>query len=211
MSQIPLHYITHNENSGAPLLLLLHGYGSNEQDLIGLASYLDVRLMCVSARASYALDFGGFAWFNIDMRPEGISFDFDEARQSLQQVLALVEVLAAEYQPSKLFVGGFSQGATMALAIALQQPDRFAGALALSGLYGEALMPEDPQSVRGFKVFVSHGIQDSKISIAQARASKELLDPLGLDMVYNEYDMPHTIDQSCLEDISVWLRARLDE
>ena len=211
MSQIPLHYITHNENPGAPLLLLLHGYGSNEQDLIGIASYLDVRLMCVSARASYALDFGGFAWFNIDMRPEGISFDFDEARQSLQQVLVLVEALAAEYQPSKLFVGGFSQGASMALAIALQQPDRFAGALALSGLYGEALMPEDPKTVRGFKVFVSHGVQDSVISIAQARASKELLNPLDLDMVYNEYDMPHTIDQSCLEDIAVWLRARLDE
>lgn len=211
MIQVSLHYIAHNEKPGAPLLLLLHGYGSNEQDLLGLAPYLDARLMCVGARAPYALDFGGFAWFNIDMRPEGIGFDFDEARQSLQQVFALVEALAAEYQPSKLFVGGFSQGAGMALAVALQQPDRFAGALALSGLYGEALMPEDPETVRGFKVFVSHGVQDPVIPIAQARAAQALLDPLGLDMVYNEYDMPHAIDQACLEDIAAWLRARLDE
>ena len=211
MIQVSLHYIAHNENPGAPLLLLLHGYGSNEQDLLGLAPYLDARLMCVSARAPYVLDFGGFAWFNIDMRPEGIGFDFDEARQSLQQVFALVEALAAEYQPSRLFVGGFSQGASMALAVALQQPDRFAGALALSGLYGEALMPEDRETVRGFKVFVSHGLQDTVIPIAQARSSKELLDPLGLDMVYNEYEMPHAIDRTCLEDIAVWLRTRLDE
>ena len=211
MIQVSLHYIAHNENPGAPLLLLLHGYGSNEQDLLGLAPYLDARLMCVGARAPYALDFGGFAWFNIDMRPEGIGFDFDEARQSLQQVFALVEALAAEYQPSKLFVGGFSQGASMALAAALQQPHRFDGAVALSGLYGEALMPEDPETVRGFKVFVSHGVQDPVIPIAQARAAQALLDPLGLDMVYNEYDMPHAIDQACLEDIAAWLRARLDE
>ena len=211
MIQAPLRHIAHNENPGAPLLLLLHGYGSNEQDLIGLAPYVEAGLMCVSARAPYALDFGGFAWFKLDMRPEGISFDFDEARQSLQQVLELIEALVAECQPSKLFVGGFSQGASMALAAALQQPHRFDGALALSGLYGEALRPEDPETVRGFKVFVSHGLQDTVIPIAQARSSKELLDPLGLDMVYNEYEMAHAIDRACLEDIAVWLRTRLDE
>ena len=206
-----LHHIVHNESKGAPLLLLLHGYGSNEEDLIGLAPQLDARLVCISARAPYPLDFGGFAWFNIERGPEGASFDFAEALESLEQVLALVAALVEEYRPPRVFVGGFSQGASMALAAALQQPDRFAGALVLSGIYGEALLPEDPATVRGFKVFMAHGRQDPLIPIAQARASKALLDPLGLDLVYSEYDMPHAIDRSCLEDIDAWLKERLDE
>ena len=81
----------------------------------------------------------------------------------------------------------------------------------MSGVYGEALLPEDPAMVRGFKVFMAHGRQDPLIPIAQARASKALLDPLGLDLVYSEYDMPHAIDRSCLEDIDAWLKERLDE
>ena len=210
MSATSLHYIVHNQTQGAPLLLLLHGYASNEEDLIGLAPYFDARLVCISARAPYPLDFGGFAWFNIDRGPEGVSFDFAEAMESLVQVLALVEALVEEYQPPCVFVGGFSQGASMALAAALQRPEIFAGALALSGVYGEALLPEDPETVRGFKVFMAHGRQDPLIPIDQARASKALLDPLGLDLVYNEYDMPHAIDQPCLEDIDAWLKERLD-
>ena len=145
------------------------------------------------------------------MRPEGISFDFDEAMQSLQQVLELVEALAAECQPSKLFVGGFSQGASMALAAALKQPRTFAGVLAMSGVCGPEILPDDPALLRGLQVFMSHGRQDSIIPIAQARASKELLDPLGKDLSYTEYDMPHGINAQCLEDVDAWLKERLNE
>ena len=71
MTTASLYHIVHKSPDappeGAPLLLLLHGYGANEEDLLGLAPYLDERLICVSARAPYALDFGGFAWFNIEI------------------------------------------------------------------------------------------------------------------------------------------------
>ena len=57
---------------------------------------------------------------------------------------------------------------------------------------------------------MSHGRQDLVIPIAQARASKDLLAPLALDLLYTEYDMPHAIDQACLADLAAWLEARLD-
>ena len=205
-----LHHILHNQSKGAPLLLLLHGYGSNEEDLIGLAPHLDARLFCASARAPYALDFGGFAWFNIDMGPEGVRFDFAQAMESLVQVYALVDALVEQYQSTSVHIAGFSQGASMALAAALKKPQAFAGAIALSGVCGEEMLPEDPASVRDLPVFMSHGRQDPVIPIAQARASKDLLDPLALALVYNEYDMPHAIDQPCLADLAAWLRERLD-
>jgi phospholipase/carboxylesterase len=216
MSASSLHYIVHkapdtSAAQGAPMLLLLHGYGSNEEDLIGLAPHLDSRLFCASARAPYSLDFGGYAWFNIERGPEGVSFDFAEAVESLGQVFALVDALVAEHRSERVFIAGFSQGASMALSAALKRPASFAGVAALSGVCSPEMLPDDPETVRGLKVLMTHGRQDPLIPIAQARASKALLDPLELDLTYNEYDMPHAIDQACLEDIDAWLKARLNE
>ena len=209
-----LYHVAHKSpdipSEGAPLLLLLHGYGANEEDLLGLAPHLDARLLCVSARAPYALDFGGFAWFNIEIGAEGVRVDFAEAKEPLAQILSLVDELRRAHRPARIFIAGFSQGASMALAAALKQPRDFAGAIALSGLCKPEMLPEDTVSVRGLKVFMSHGRFDPVIPIAQARASRDLLAPLGLDLRYKEYDMPHAIAQPCLEDLASWLRARLD-
>ena len=214
MTAASLYHIVHKSpdapSEGAPLLLLLHGYGANEEDLLGLASHLDARLVCVSARAPYALDFGSFAWFDIEIGAEGVRFAFAEAEESLVQVLSLVDALRHVHRPTRIFIAGFSQGASMALAAALKRPRDFAGAIALSGLCCPEMLPQDAASVRGLKVFMSHGRFDPVIPIAQARASRELLTPLGLDLRYKEYDMPHAIAQPCLEDLDAWLRARLD-
>ena len=98
----------------------------------------------------------------------------------------------------------------MALTAALKRPRDFVGVIALSGVFSPAMVPEDAASVQGLKIFMSHGRFDPVIPIAQARASRDLLTPLGLDLLYKEYDMPHAIAQPCLEDLASWLRARLD-
>ncbi len=214
MAKASLYHVSYKSPDapfkGAPLLLLLHGYGANEEDLLGLVPHLDARLLSVSVRAPYALDFGGFAWFNIEIGAEGVRFDFAEAAEPLRQVLALVDALRSTHRPDRIFIAGFSQGASMALAAALKRPRDFAGAIALSGLCSPEMLPEDTASVRGLKIFMSHGCFDPVIPVAQARASRDLLTPLGLDLSYKEYDMPHAIDQPCLEDLDSWLRARLD-
>ena len=213
MTTASLYYVVHKSPDappeGAPLLLLLHGYGADEEDLLGLAPHLDARLICVSARAPYALDFGGFAWFNIEIGAEGLRFAFAEAEEPLVQVLALVDALRQEHRPTRVFIAGFSQGASMALAAALKRPRDFAGVIALSGLCCPEMLPENA-AVRDLKVFMSHGHFDPVIPIAQARASRDLLLPLGLDLQYKEYDMPLAMAPPCLEDLDAWLRARLD-
>ena len=119
MATASLYHVAHKSpdipSEGAPLLLLLHGYGANEEDLLGLVPHLDARLVCVSARAPYALDFGGFAWFNIEIGAEGIRFDFAEAEEPLAQILSLVDALRRVHRPARIFIAGFSQGASMAL------------------------------------------------------------------------------------------------
>ncbi len=215
MSIEPLHNIVYRgsqaQEVGAPLLLLLHGYGSNEEDLMGLASQLDPRLLYISVRAPYALDFGGFAWFNIEWGPQGVRFDFEQALQSLEQIFSLLDLLQQEYHPERVVVAGFSQGASMALAAALRQPHAIAGVAALSGVCGPEILPEDRESVRGLPVLMTHGRQDEVIPIAQARESKDLLQTLPVELQYCEYDMGHAIDQACLEDLHAWLGVRLGD
>ncbi len=212
MSPTPLYRVVHKgrdaADQGAPLLLLLHGYGSNEDDLIGLAPYLDSRFLCVSARAPHALDFGGFAWFSIEWGPEGVRFDYEEALQSLQQICELLNSLDREYAPERVLVAGFSQGASMALAAALREPLRVAGVAALRGVCGEEILPADRESVSGLPVLMTHGRGDEVIPIAQARASKALLEQLPVELEYREYDMGHSIDAACLADFKEWLDKR---
>ena len=210
MSTNSLHHVIHRgataQEQGAPVLLLLHGYGLHEEDLMGLAPHLDSELISVGARAPYELTFGGFAWFNIEWAEEGIRFDYDQARESMQQVAALVDEIKQDLDPSGIVIAGFSQGASMALATGLACPDAFLGVAALSGLCEEEVMPSNPESVRGLPVFMSHGCQDDMISIEQVRAAKPLLDAYPVDLTYREYEtMGHTINQDCMTDLKTWL------
>jgi phospholipase/carboxylesterase len=212
MPSTPLHHVVYKGQQaaerGAPLLLLLHGYGSNEEDLVGLAPHLDGRFVCASARAPHALDFGGFAWFSIEWGPEGVRFDYEEALQSLQQIYELLQGLCVQYTPERVIVAGFSQGASMALAAALNQPQSVAAVAALSGVCGEEILPADRESVRGLPVLMTHGRADEVIPIAQARTSKALLEQLPVELQYREYDMGHSIDAACLIDFKEWLDKR---
>tara|TARA_Y100000588_G_C13959738_1_gene798186 strand:- start:11 stop:679 length:669 start_codon:yes stop_codon:yes gene_type:complete len=212
-SRQPLHYIVHSQTAprqDGPLLVLLHGYGSNEQDLVGLAPYLDSRFLCVSMRAPYALDFGGYAWFHIDFTPQGILLDYEQARASSDHLLETIESLRAEYAAAAVYLLGFSQGASMAFNMALHHPQRYAGVAALSGVCSEEMLPqEEAEGLGALPVLMTHGRWDQLIPVAQARASSELLQGLPLQLTYKEYDMGHEINQECLGDVRYWLQERL--
>lgn len=137
-------------------------------------------------------------------------FDYEEALQSLQQVYELLQGLCVQYVPERVIVAGFSQGASMALAAALNQPQSIAAVAALSGVCGEEILPADRESVRGLPVLMTHGRADEVIPIAQARASKARLEQLPVELEYREYDMGHSIDAACLTDFKEWLDKRCD-
>ena len=195
-----------------PTLMLLHGYGSNEQDLMGLAPYLDPRFLMVSVRAPYALDFGGYGWFPIEITERGIVLHFDDALVSCQRVSKLVTSIAAEYpvDPACVMLLGFSQGASISVAVALEEPRRFAAVAALSGRCVPEMIPVNDQAVRDLPVFMSHGEFDQVIPIAQGRESHQLMRQLPLDLTYTEYAMGHEINQECLEDLRRWLAHQID-
>src|SRR5215470_19272363 len=89
-----------------PLLLLLHGYGANEDDLFSLAPYLDERFMIVSARGPIALQPMSYAWFNLGFTPQGVLVDLEEvesARRTIHKFLGeLIE--AYECDPNAVYL-----------------------------------------------------------------------------------------------------------
>ncbi|MBV9278717.1 MAG: alpha/beta fold hydrolase, partial [Chloroflexi bacterium] len=117
-----------------PGLLLLHGRGADENDLLPFGAQLDPRLTVVTARAPFRFPWGGFAWYGLD--PRGVGYPEQQALERSLQLLREFRdqiVEADDIDPRRLYLGGFSMGAVMAGTLALLEPERVAGAMALSG------------------------------------------------------------------------------
>lgn len=198
----------------APLLLMLHGYGANEDDLFSLAPYIDERLLVVSARAPVTLGPMSHAWFNLGFTPQGISIDPREVEASRQLLHRFIGELIGNYSVDqrRIFLLGFSQGAMMSLAVALTYPGIAAGVVALSG----RLLPQtidqiaDPGALIGLPIFAVHGTRDVVLPIHHGRDTSAALSKLPVDLDYREYPMGHEISLDVLRDVTAWLRARLD-
>lgn len=197
-----------------PLLLLLHGVGSHEGDLMGLAPYLDGRAFVVSARAPFTLAPGMYAWFQVALDPDNPLINPEQAETSRQILIRFVDELTAAYgtDPSRVFLLGFSQGAIMSLSVLLTQPDKVAGIVAMSGRILPEVLPQmaSPEAMRGIPVLVVHGIHDPVLPVQHGRASRDRLATLPVDLTYREYAMGHEVSAESLADVVTWLGDHLD-
>ncbi|MES2462535.1 MAG: alpha/beta hydrolase [Armatimonadota bacterium] len=197
-----------------PLLVLLHGVGSSEHDLFGLAPYLDPRLVVVSARGPLIHDqSGGAAWYPVTFTPEGITADETVAVASRDKIVRFLGEAAEAYgaDPRRIYLGGFSQGAIMSLYVALTHPEAIAGAVLMSGrLMPQAWEESAPDDrLRGLPILATHGLYDQVLPIASGREIKEKLSTLPLDFTYHEYPMAHEVSSESLAEATSWLSARL--
>jgi phospholipase/carboxylesterase len=191
-------------------LVLLHGYGADENDLLPIAHELDPRLRAVSLRGPLSLGGPMRAWFSLAQDARGISFDPDEAREGLRAATEAVEEIArASPRP---FLLGFSQGAAMALGVLLSRPELAAGVISLSGV-PPVLEPRDlapVEKLKGRPVFAAHGTQDTLLPIALGRTVRDELLRLGLDLTWREYPMGHMVVPDEIADASAWLKAQIN-
>ena len=199
----------------APVLILLHGVGSNEQDLMGLAPAFDRRFLVVSVRAPITLQHGSYAWYHVQFSPHGHVINPDEAEASRVRILRFVDEVLESYNvdPDRVFLMGFSQGCIMSLAAALTEPARFAGIVGMSGrLLPDVLTKAAPAAeLRGLPVLVVHGTFDSVLAIEYGRAIRDALEKLPVALTYREYPMDHQISEESFAAISDWLAARLED
>ncbi|PJF46843.1 MAG: alpha/beta hydrolase [Chloroflexi bacterium] len=190
----------------APLLILLHGYGSNEDDLMSLTPYLDPRFNVVSARAPLALGAASYAWFPLAWDETGIAFEPRDVVAAVQPMVAFIEQVITAYgaTPQRTLLLGFSQGATMSAAVLLHRPALIAGAALLSGL----APPEEVASgeaLNGKPVLITHGLLDAVVPVQMGRAMRDGLIARGASVTYREYPIGHQIDERCLADVDDWM------
>jgi len=197
----------------AGLLVLHHGRGTSERDLIGLADLLDPgrRLRVVTPRAPLTLPGSpGYHWYLVPRVGYPDRESFEAARTALAE---LHDRLWAEtgIGPGRTVLGGFSMGAVMSYAMGLGA-DRpaVAGILAFSGFVPTVEGWELSLADRtGTRAFVSHGRHDPIIGIEFAERARDLLEDGGLDVTYRESELGHQIDPAHLRDASDWVNEVL--
>ena len=195
-----------------PMVVLLHGFGSNMQDLAGLCPAIggDGYLFALP-NAPMAIQTGygsvGYAWHPPDESDGG-----EQAERSAELLAGFFEEVLDEYRVAagEAVLGGFSQGGMMTYRCGLTSPDLFRGLAALSAkvLGPDSLRTRLPVS-RAQRVFISHGTADTMISVEDGRESRRLLETWGYKTDYREYEMGHEINQDVLADLVHWLREVL--
>ena len=217
MSDLNLEYLIRKPTDnpdGPPLLIMLHGYGSNEQDLFSFAQELPSELLIVSVRAPLSIGFGGYAWYSINFEADRDNFsNLEEANTALKSIDVFIEGLLDKYKPdpTRIFLMGFSQGTILSLAYALNHPGKVQHVIALSGYVNQKLikMPLEASTYRDLDIFASHGTVDQVIPVEWARKIPEFLDKLNIEHVYKEYPVGHGVAPQNFFDLLSWIQKRL--
>ncbi|MES2246336.1 MAG: phospholipase [Pseudomonadota bacterium] len=212
---LPLQFLHHPAPSGGPepwLLVLMHGVGSNEQDLFGLARMMPPQFHVLSLRAPYVLSPGSYAWFEFQVLADG-GRRIDEEQERESRFLIGEMVTSASQQlgipPERVVVGGFSQGGIMSLSLLLTQPEKLRAAL----VWHSRLLPEvvphiaPPEAFAGKSLWVSHGSADNVIPPSAAQATRELARGLPLALSGSDFPGAHEIRPAELQGTLAWLQA----
>jgi len=207
----PASFQNQEPNSRYPTILALHGRGSNEQDLIELAPHLPEDLLWISPRAPLVLGADSHEWYRVKVigRPDPV-----QVMAALETIDHFIDEILSTYpvDPQKLFLLGFSQGSILSMCYMLSHPSRIAGVIAQSGYIPNGVDLEiEEADVKDKPFILTHGEQDPLLPIDWARASRDQLQKLGVNLTYYEFQMGHNVTMESLSVISTWLKKQLGQ
>lgn len=194
------------------LLVLMHGVGSNEQDLMGIAPWVPARFHLLSLRAPYPMGPNAWAWFQFGVAADGSRvINPDQERHSRALVEQAVSRAAAQLgvPASRVVVGGFSQGGIMGLSLLLTRPQSLRAALSLhSRLVPEVLPEQAPaEAMQGRSLWVSHGTEDAVLPPLHSERIVAHAATLPLQVHSAGFPGGHTLGRQELDQVSRWLSA----
>jgi phospholipase/carboxylesterase len=195
-----------------PLVVLLHGIGADEHDLLPLVSLLDPRLAVASLRAPHDYVVG-YAWFPIAFHPDGtVVPDVPAARAALADLTRWLGEAPSRLgtDPRRTVLLGFSQGAMMSLGALVTVPERLAGVVALSGRFAPALFEgtAPPEAVARVPLLVAHGRYDDVLPVEHGRGIRETFGDRVADFTYREFPIGHEISPAEMALVAGWIAER---
>ena len=213
---LSLSYITKPStlSKNAPLLIMLHGYGSDENDLFSFASELPEELFIISAKAPYPLQPFGNAWYAIHFdAPQGKWSDNEQALESRDLIAKFIDEVCENYpvDASNVTLLGFSQGTILSFATALTYPSKIKNVVALSGYINHDIIPKElnKKDLEHLNIYNSHGSVDQVIPVDWARRTPSFLNSLHIKHQYSEFPVGHGVAPQNFYELKDWFLQRI--
>jgi phospholipase/carboxylesterase len=192
-------------------VILLHGVGGNEMNLLDLATGLDPSTLVIFPRGPLQMGAQQFAWFRVNFTPAGPSIVPEEAEHSRKLLIHFVQQVQARYAiaAQNTVIAGFSQGGILSASVALSTPEILAGFGLLSGRILPELKPHlaDPTRLAQLRAFVAHGDQDATLPVVWAQRSDQWLKELGVQTSSHRYPIGHSISAAMQADFLNWVKG----
>lgn len=216
MDDSPLEHVSkapeNPTDDPAPAVVLIHGRGTNERDLLPIAERLPDELHVLSVRAPDRLQ-GGYTWYELDLSAGGLHASqphAEEFRRSLDLVHEFVEWALGEYDldPDRVGLLGFSQGSITSLAALCERPESYDWVIALNGYLAES-HADSAANTAGKPVFIGAGETDQIIPVERAERAAELLEDAGADVRFEVYPVGHGTHPEEIQAVAEWVAERL--
>jgi phospholipase/carboxylesterase len=197
-----------------PLLLLLHGYGSNAEDLFSFAEELPKNCYLISLQAPHSLMYGSYAWYAINFDANENKFsNIAQAKESVVLIKNQIKQFCSEFPIDKENVTliGFSQGAILSYAIAFSYPELVKNVVALSGYINKEMADVDylKNDFSHLSIFSSHGCVDQVIPVDWARKIPIILNNMNIKNTYKEYPVGHGIAPQNFFDLKKFIEGNI--
>ncbi len=193
-----------------PVIILMHGFGSNEKDLFSFANQFPDSFLVISLRAPIELGKDSYAWYHLRFEDGKPISNPIEAEASRLMIIEFINTLNNKhaFNNKRVYLCGFSQGSIMAYSVGLTVPEKIKGIAVMSGRLLEEVKPiiASKEKLKNLSVFISHGTNDDVLQINNAHEANTYLKKLGITATYKEYPEAHTISNTMLDDMLVWLR-----
>ncbi len=206
-----LAFRLHQPAPAAPqaCVILLHGVGGSEMNLAGLAAGLGRDTLVVLPRGPLEFAPGQFGWFRVAFTASGPRIEAAEAEASRLALIRFVRQLQSVYgvTPKNTVIAGFSQGGILSASVGLSAPESVAGFGVLSGRILPELAPHIAEASRlaHLQGFIGHGEHDTKLPVAWAQRSDQLLTDLGVPHQTHLYPIDHGISAEMQADFLAWV------
>ena len=213
---LSLYHITRPSKlkENAPLLIMLHGYGSDENDLFSFATELPKELFIISLRAPYSMNPYGNAWYAIHFDAIQNKWnDTEQAIKSRDMIANFIDEACSNYpvDKNKVTLLGFSQGTILSYAVALTYPEKVKNIIALSGYINKDILPQDIETkdYSHLDFYCSHGSVDQVIPADWARRTPSFLNSLHIKHQYSEFPVGHGVAPQNFYELKDWLIKRI--
>ena len=205
------YLIRHSEiKKNTPSIFLLHGYGSNKEDLFSLEGYLPKNHTIISLEAPISLPFGGFTWFEVnqmDILNKSYYKNKDDVDEIAKIIIKNIDELSTEFELNKndTTVLGFSQGASICWKLGLDYSENIRRILPISSYINLNVFDSKVENYNNILAYTSHGLHDDIIPLSLVKEIILELKKHNENITFEEFQSGHTINQENLSGIVKWI------